>query len=58
MNKQNETRRYREQIGGCQRGGELGVGKMGKGGKKVQSSSYKIVSHGDVRYRQHGDCSQ
>ena len=42
MNKQNETCRYREQIGDCQRGGELGVGKMGKGDQKVQSSSYKI----------------
>ena len=36
----------KEQFGSCQR---QRVGKMGEGGQKVQTSSYKI-SHGDVRY--------
>lgn len=39
---------YREQIAGCQRQGQ-GVGKIGEGGQKVQSSNYKI-SPGDVMY--------
>lgn len=39
---------YRGQIGGCQRW-VMGVGEMSKkGGQKVQTSSYKILSLGDV----------
>ena len=32
--KKKEAYRYREQIGGCQRGGGLGMSKMGKRGSK------------------------
>ena len=54
LNKQtkNQAHKYREQIGGW--GGVAVVGKMGEGGQKVQTSSYKInkswgcnVQHGD-----------
>ena len=39
MNKQTtQAHRYREQTGGCQRGGGVGVGNMGEGGQKVQNS--------------------
>ena len=38
----NRTHRYREKVGSCQTLGE-GVGRVGKGGQKVQSSSYKII---------------
>ena len=38
-NQESQTHRYGEQTGGCQR---LWVGKMGKGGQKVQTSGYKI----------------
>ena len=45
----NCTYRYRKQISGCQRLGTGGkgwqeTGKTGKGGQKVQTSSYKISS--------------
>lgn len=32
------------------RGSTLGAGKIGEGGQKVQSSSYKLISPGDVMY--------
>ena len=37
----NQALGYREQTGGCDRQGWR-VGEMGKGGQKVQTSSYKI----------------
>lgn len=39
--------KYREWIGGCQRGGWWVINAMGEGGQKVQPSSCKI-SHGGV----------
>ena len=45
-NNKNQTHRYREQIGGCQSWREWG--EMAEGGQKVQTSSYKIKSHGDL----------
>ena len=36
-----QAQRYKEQIGSCQRQGWR-VGKMGEGGQKVQTYSYKI----------------
>ena len=36
--KQNKTHRYREETGGCQRGGKL----RGEGGQEVQNYSYRI----------------
>ena len=50
----NQTHKYGEETGDCQRGGGLGVDKMGKGHQKELISSYKIneswgynVQHGD-----------
>ena len=39
----------REHIGGCQKWG-VGVGEMGEGCPKVQTSSYKIIKVEDVTY--------
>ena len=36
-----KAHRYREQIGGCE---------MSEGGQKKQTSSYKVLSHGEVMY--------
>ena len=45
-----------DQMGGCQRPGNWEQGEMGKGGQKVQTSSYKInkISGHNV---QHGNYS-
>ena len=40
MNKQNQTYRYREQIDGCQRGGELPGGK--NGWKKLRRTNFQL----------------
>ena len=40
LGEKKQAHRYRELTGGCQRLG--GVGKMGEGGQKVQTSTYKI----------------
>ena len=45
---QNQTHRYREQIGGCQRWGD-GSSKMGEGGQRYK---LPVISSGDV---QHGE---
>ena len=37
---QNQTHQYKEQTDGCQRGGDVGIGKMGEGEWKIQNSSY------------------
>ena len=43
----NQTHRYREQTGGCQKQG-VEVRGTGEGCQKVQTSSYNIKSPGDV----------
>lgn len=47
MNKQNKnhtnkTYKYKEQITGCQRGNEFGLGKIGARDQGVQAYNYKI----------------
>ena len=53
--KQRQTHRYREQMGGRQRGGEWGVGWQKWRGLRVQTSSYEISkSRGSsVRHREY-----
>ena len=40
---------HREQTGGCQ-GQVVKEGEMGKGGQRTQSSSYQMISSGDLMY--------
>ena len=43
INKQKaETKKYTEEIYGCQRGGEWGMGEMDEGEWEVQASSFGI----------------
>ena len=48
QNKQTKTTSSYRQTDDCHRWG-LGMGRMGEGGQKIQSSSYKI-SHGEIMY--------
>lgn len=59
--KKDSTYWYRKQIGTCQRAGphpapQMGIGKIGKGGQKVQTSSYKINESWGCNI-QRGDCT-
>ena len=61
QNLKKNPQRHREQIGGCQRQGGRGwgVGKVGEGSQKVQTSSYKIAKSWESRECNvpHGDYS-